>query len=515
MKNRMRCLMICLAGTMAFSLTTGMIAMAEEDTAEEITEVSSEEVTEGENEDGFVGVDGNKRFAINLSEMTDEKWDKLAMTNDSKVETGINIRDEANEEGTVMACIYRGGAMEVLDKGETWTEVKSGIVVGYIKSEYLIYGTEIKDMVDRYGSDGVEANWDDVHVFAQPDANAEIIHIANAGDVFPMVEDQGHWLTIKLDGKLFEDEVTEDGEVLKAEDRLAYVSIEDVTKVVLVDEAVPMEDYFVDVAYDENEEEYADDSSGSDSPSSAGSSAVDNSYTYTPAPSTGGSSTGNNSNTATTTTPDYTYDDDSEDYEEDDGGDDTYSDDGSYESYDDGEDVEEVDDAEEYTDDAAAAGYVEDYTYSDDYTENNSDTDTEDYSESYTEDYSETYTEDYTETSEDYNDTSSDDLNLMAAIIYCEAGNQSYEGMVAVGAVVMNRVYSSSFPNTISEVIYQSGQFTPASSGALASALANGVPSACYEAASAAMNGENPVGGALYFNTGSGSGVKIGAHQFF
>ena len=111
--------------------------------------------------------------------------------------------------------------------------------------------------------------------------------------------------------------------------------------------------------------------------------------------------------------------------------------------------------------------------------------------------------------------TSSDDASLLAAIIYCEAGNQSYEGMVAVGAVVMNRVYSSSFPNSISEVIYQSGQFTPASSGVLASALANGVPSTCYDAAVAAMNGENPVGSALYFNTGSGKGIKIGAHQFY
>ena len=110
---------------------------------------------------------------------------------------------------------------------------------------------------------------------------------------------------------------------------------------------------------------------------------------------------------------------------------------------------------------------------------------------------------------------SAGDLDLMAAIIYCEAGNQSYEGMVAVGAVVMNRVNSSSFPNTISEVIYQSGQFTPASSGSLASALANGVPSTCYDAASAAMAGENPVGNALYFNAGSGSGMQIGDHQFY
>ena len=111
--------------------------------------------------------------------------------------------------------------------------------------------------------------------------------------------------------------------------------------------------------------------------------------------------------------------------------------------------------------------------------------------------------------------SSGSDLDLLAALIYCEAGNQSREGMVAVGAVVMNRVASSSFPNSISEVIYQSGQFTPASSGTLSQALANGVPSSCYEAAQAAMNGENPVGDALYFNAGSGQGMQIGDHQFY
>ncbi len=134
---------------------------------------------------------------------------------------------------------------------------------------------------------------------------------------------------------------------------------------------------------------------------------------------------------------------------------------------------------------------------------------------------------DYTEDSGDYSEDagngtadpsssgSADDTSLLAALIYCEAGNQSYDGMVAVGAVVMNRVSSPMFPNSIREVIYQSGQFTPASSGWLDSALASGVPSTCYDAAAAAMSGENPIGSALYFNTGSGKGVKLGDHQFY
>lgn len=51
---------------------------------------------------------------------------------------------------------------------------------------------------------------------------------------------------------------------------------------------------------------------------------------------------------------------------------------------------------------------------------------------------------------------------LLASLIFCEAGNQPYEGQVAVGAVVMNRINSSSYPDTMEEVIYQSGQFSPA-----------------------------------------------------
>ena len=111
---------------------------------------------------------------------------------------------------------------------------------------------------------------------------------------------------------------------------------------------------------------------------------------------------------------------------------------------------------------------------------------------------------------------SSGDRELLAGLIYCEAGNQSREGKVAVGAVVMNRVASSSFAGTIKDVIYESGQFSPAGSGWLDSVIANGaIPSSCYEAADAALAGENPIGSAMYFNTGSGRGVKIGAHQFY
>lgn len=117
-------------------------------------------------------------------------------------------------------------------------------------------------------------------------------------------------------------------------------------------------------------------------------------------------------------------------------------------------------------------------------------------------------------TSVSQSSNNTDTRKLMAAIIQCEAGGESYKGQVAVGAVVMNRVRSNKFPNSIKGVIYQSGQFTPASSGKLSRVLNSGkISSSCYRAADAAMAGENPVGNALYFGTGR-RGQKLGNHYF-
>ena len=103
---------------------------------------------------------------------------------------------------------------------------------------------------------------------------------------------------------------------------------------------------------------------------------------------------------------------------------------------------------------------------------------------------------------------------LMASIIFCEAGNQPYEGQVAVGAVIMNRVRSASYPNSIEAVVYQSGQFTPASTGWLDRVRSSrGYTQTAMQAAADALAGANPIGGCLYFDQG-GYGMKIGAHYF-
>ncbi|MBQ9513171.1 MAG: cell wall hydrolase [Lachnospiraceae bacterium] len=109
-----------------------------------------------------------------------------------------------------------------------------------------------------------------------------------------------------------------------------------------------------------------------------------------------------------------------------------------------------------------------------------------------------------------------EDVRLLGALIYCEAGNQSYEGKVAVGAVVMNRVKSSRYPNTIDGVIRASGQFTPVRSGKVDRIYASGVPEECMLAAQDALAGVSPVGDATHFRRNNGRpGQVLGAHVFY
>ena len=112
---------------------------------------------------------------------------------------------------------------------------------------------------------------------------------------------------------------------------------------------------------------------------------------------------------------------------------------------------------------------------------------------------------------------SAEELKLLANIIYCEAGSESYVGKVAVGNVIMNRVKSASQPNTITEVVYAKGQFFPVRNGSLQRALSSDkADAACYQAAIEALAGAQPVGDKLFFRRNNGrSGQVIGHHVFY
>ena len=111
-------------------------------------------------------------------------------------------------------------------------------------------------------------------------------------------------------------------------------------------------------------------------------------------------------------------------------------------------------------------------------------------------------------------------LNLLAKAVYSEARGESYKGQVAVAAVVLNRVESPSFPNTVSGVIYQPGAFTAVADGQI-----NLTPNAtARKAAQDAINGWDPTYGCIYYfnpNTATSSWIwsrpqviQIGKHIF-
>ena len=118
--------------------------------------------------------------------------------------------------------------------------------------------------------------------------------------------------------------------------------------------------------------------------------------------------------------------------------------------------------------------------------------------------------------------TSTSDIQLMARAINGEARGEPYEGQVAVGAVILNRVKDSRFPNSISGVIYQPGAFTAVSDGQINAAISEG--STVYKAAQDAMNGWDRTGGCVYYFNPSTATNKwiwsrpliktIGKHRF-
>ena len=345
----------------------------------------------------------------------------------------------------------------------------SGGVEGYVRNDCLAFGEDAKNLAGVYGSEGVKTYWDGVSLFAAPDGSSEVLSTVSAGKEYEVLSNDGSWVEVQMDDAT-----------------VAYVPAEDVMETTILDKAVSTGDAYGSVSGSSNSGSY--DSSYSDMSYDDGSSYSD-SYSDSSYDSyDDGSSYSDNSY-------DTSYDSSYSDTSYDDGS--SYTDSSYDTSYDNSYTDSSYDDGSSYTDSSSDTSYDDGSSY-----DSSSDTSYDDSSSS-----------DTTDTS---TSASSSDRELLAGLIYCEAGNQSWDGKVAVGAVVLNRVASSSFASTIKGVIYESGQFSPAGSGWLDSVIANGsIPSSCYDAADAALAGENPIGSAMYFNTGSGKGIKIGAHQFY
>ena len=384
---------------------------------------------------------------------SDDVWAYRAVAN---VVEAVNIRAAASEDSTIVGYLTTAASADVIERGETWSLVISGGVEGYVRNDCLAFGEDAKNLAGVYGSEGVKTYWDGVSLFAAPDGSSEVLATVSAGKEYEVLSNDGSWVEVQMDDAT-----------------VAYVPAEDVMETTILDKAVSTGDAYGSVSGSSNSGSYDDGSSYSDSSYDSyddGSSYSDNSY-------------------------DTSYDSSYSDTSYDDGS--SYTDSSYDTSYDNSYTDSSYDDGSSYTDSSSDTSYDDGSSY-----DSSSDTSYDDSSSS-----------DTTDTS---TSASSSDRELLAGLIYCEAGNQSWDGKVAVGAVVLNRVASSSFASTIKGVIYESGQFSPAGSGWLDSVIANGsIPSSCYDAADAALAGENPIGSAMYFNTGSGKGIKIGAHQFY
>ena len=502
----------------------------------------------------------DKAFSLDVANWSQQDWNSIAMTNDDTVTSGAIIRSSASTDSDVVGYLYRGAAVNVLDKGDTWTQIQSGAVTGYVMNDYLVYGEAAKGLADYYGKEGVVANWNDVNVFTDKSAGS-ISRTVSDGSAFPLVSDEGHWLLVQ-----------------QGADSAGYVSEDDASRMLLVDTAVPADGEDIASTYTENlGGTAAASTAGTNTASTAVASSSDNSSAAdeTGADASSASDAGYSDSSVASDAGDG-YSDASASYDS--GASDTASAStdtdsaavgasgsdaasASQETYtsqtvSSNPNVQALYDAyiaaqnaamnctseQEAKDKAAAAvqaynAYVAAANGTSSSSQGQTDTqpaqqetsapaqteapqtETPQTEAPQTEapqtEAPQTGSSQSTGSSSGKTGSYADysDLDLLAAIIWCEAGNQPYDGMVAVGEVVMNRVASSSFPNTIAEVLEQPGQFTPYSSGTLQSALASGVNSTCYQAAQDALNGAQPVPGALYFNTHSGT-TKLGAHYF-
>ena len=492
MKKRNQRALWCLLSAMGFSILAGGSVMAAED--------------------------GEIRDKITIPYEQEDAWDKVAMINDDAVDTGVNIRATADKDGEVVGYLYYGMAAWVIDKGDEWTEISSGDITGFVKNDYLLYGRDVIGLADHYGYEGVATTWDDVKLFSAEDADSDVMDVLETGAYFILLQDEGHWLTVQV-----------------GTDGLGYVSSEDVSKVLILDTAVDKDELYegndlvpmnreteadteeadpaeTDPAETEAPETTAPETSAPETewqqpetsapetnPPQTETSAPETNppQTETSAPETNPPQTETSApetnppqteTSAPETNPPQTetsdpgsgdnggwYDADTDTYYDANGNvigkknnspapetpetngettpETSAPDDGTGES---GEDGWYDADSDTYYD---ADGNVIDNDYE---------------AASYAED-------------SEAGEATSDDIGLLAALIYCEAGSDDYDSMLAMGRMVMDCVYSTEYPDTVSEVIYQSGLFASASNGALSDALAGGVPSACYEAAAAVM----------------------------
>lgn len=329
-------------------------------------------------------------------------WEGIAMAN---VDVQADVYAEASEAAVVVGRIRRGDEAEVLEYGAQWTKLKSGNVSGYVKSEYLVFGTEAEQFATLLGKKVVTVQADGVFVRTLPSVEAQVSGQVDKGEQYTYISQENGWIAIK-------DSEGKNGYISEQYAAAEWKS----TYAITLEEEIQLAKELEEAAKRAAEQKEAEEREAAKKKAQKQAKAEQEAQARAQA-----------------------------------------------------EEQEAAKSSEEAKQVSASV----------------------------------------------------DDVTLLAAIIEIEAGT-NYEGGVAVGNVILNRVNSSSFPNSISGVIYQRGQFPGAHNGKLARVLSRGPASTCYRAAEAALNGENIVGGKLFFNstrTAKRKGIKnyieVGGNCFF
>lgn len=320
---------------------------------------------------GFVSLGENTTAGISsvMESLTDEdfkkletmiQWGNLCMPN---VDEYVTIRQEASAESAAVGRLYKGGAAEVVERGEAWTLVASGECEGYIANEYLVFGADAEVLAKEDCSFVATVTAGTLKVRAEASEDSKVKDLIARGEKVNVLSDDGEWLNVEY-GK--------GGAYIKK----AYTEVE-----FEVGEAQSMEQIRAAEAAAEAAKKKAELKKQYDSVSVSG-----------------------------------------------------------------------------------------------------------------------------------------NDVQLLGALIQLEAGNQPYEGKLAVGAVVMNRVRSGRYPNNIKDVIFAPGQF-PSTSRRVGDRMANGVNASCLQAAQEAINGASNVGSFTHFKSSRSSvgsaNIVIAGHVFY
>lgn len=340
--------------------------------------------------------------ASTLSEEQIE-WQEYLMPH---AEQYVNVREEADENAAVVGKLYMGSRAHIEERGDTWTKIESGSVIGYVMNKYCYFGEDALEWAKENCDTLAVVTGEGVRVRSSEDQEADIMALVTTGDtllVDPFADTGAGWVAVLLE------DTDQTGYVRSDLVKISYKT----TKAISIEE----------------EESSIAESKAAEEASIAAEKAAEESR--------------------------------------------------EAESRAIAESQEAAQRAaEEAAREKAAA---ESRAQAEKARQNSS------------------------------------DLKLLAALIQCEAGGEPYEGQIAVGAVVVNRVQSGKFPNSIRGVIYQSGQFTPALDGSVDRVVAAGPRSSCIKAAQTALNGTDNTGGALYFSRSYGGTPKasIGSHIFY